>query len=186
MGYSMFDLKVEPRPIFIECPIRFHDFLVGYGNQVMVGYRVNNGTFEGCLMRPKFTIRPAKKADWGQIRTLVWGERLNPTGLNWQRFVVAVNPDQEVIGCAQVKTHRDKSMELASLVVASDYRGTGVARLIIGYLINAHDGDIYLMCRSSLGELYEKFGFKEIAEPAMPKYFRRISRLVRFRAKGRG
>ena len=40
----------------------------------------------------------------------------------------------EVIGCAQIKPHRDGSRELASLVVHPDYRGQGIARRMIQYL----------------------------------------------------
>ena len=126
-----------------------------------------------------FTLRPGTASDVPFIRALVRAARINPTGLDWRRFVVAVTSEGEVIGCGQVKLHRDGSRELASLVVAPAWRGRGVARAIIEHLLATHPGELYLMCRSRLGPLYERFGFRAIDEAEMPKYFRRVSRLAR-------
>ena len=125
-----------------------------------------------------FTIRPANPADFPAIKNLVHAARINPTGLKWPRFVIAENHAGEVIGCGQIKPHKDGSFELASLVVAENYRGQGIARSIVAHLIDNHEGNLYLMCRSSLGEFYKKLGFVPVLEPQMPLYFRRISRLV--------
>jgi N-acetylglutamate synthase-like GNAT family acetyltransferase len=83
-----------------------------------------------------------------------------------------------VIGCGQVKPHRDGSCELASLVVTAEWRGRGVATAIVRHLVNAYTEDLYLMCRSSLRSFYERFGFRALQETEMPVYFRRINRLV--------
>lgn len=69
-------------------------------------------------------------------------------------------------------------MELASIAVTSEWRGKGIARAIIEHLLAAQKGVLYLMCQSSLGPLYEKFGFAVIQEEQMPKYFRRVSKLA--------
>ena len=37
---------------------------------------------------------------------------------------------------------------------------------------------LYLMCESSLGALYEKFGFRAIVYDEMPRYFQRMSKLA--------
>ena len=135
-----------------------------------------------------FTLRPATADDAEAIRWLVHVGQINPTGLDWQRFMVAVSPAGEVIGCGQVKPHRDGSRELASLVVHPDWRGGGVARALIEHLLAVHPGNLYLMCRSVLGPFYEKFGFRIVQPAEMPKYFRRISRLAgvldRLRSEG--
>lgn len=125
-----------------------------------------------------FTLRSATADDAGAINSLVIAGRINPTGLKWQRFVVAVTLDEEMIGCGQVKLHRDGSRELASIVVSPEVRGQGVARAIIEHLLASHSSDIYLMCRASLGPLYEKFDFQAIQQAEMPRYFRRVSRLA--------
>ena len=100
---------------------------------------------------------------------------MNPTGLDWRRFVLGVDSFDEVVACAQIKLHREGSQELASLVVSPDRRGQGIARLILQHLIQHNDGDLYLMCRASLGAFYRKFGFMVISEPEMPPYFQRLS-----------
>ncbi len=127
-----------------------------------------------------FTLRPAQEEDAEVIRDLVIEGKINPTSLAWTRFVVAETAEGQVIGCGQIKPHRDGSMELASIAVTGAWRGRGVARAIIEYLIAGHEGSLYLTCRSTVGELYEKFGFRVLAAEEMPKYFRRISRLVGF------
>lgn len=125
-----------------------------------------------------YTLRPAVERDADAIRELVRGAHLNPTGLDWPRFTVAVTPAQQVVGCVQLKPHRDGSLELASLVVGRDWRGEGVARALIEHLLEAHPGELYLMCRSNLGALYARFGFRPIEGDDLPVYFRRISRLA--------
>lgn len=129
-------------------------------------------------METKITLRKAVKEDQQQIRRLVWGARLNPSGVKWPRFVVGVDSSGEVVACAQVKPHRDGSHELASLVVRPEYRGQGIARLLVEYWIQHHEGDLYLMCRASLGGFYRRFGFEAVVEGDLPPYFRRISRLA--------
>jgi N-acetylglutamate synthase-like GNAT family acetyltransferase len=125
-----------------------------------------------------FHIQPATLEHSNAIRKLVIESGINPTGLDWQRFLVAVTPDGEFVGCGQIKPHADGSMELASIAVTPVRRGRGVARAIIEALLASQAGDLYLMCQSSLGLLYEKFGFHPIAEPEMPTYFRRVSKLA--------
>jgi N-acetylglutamate synthase-like GNAT family acetyltransferase len=125
-----------------------------------------------------FNLRAATEADDPIIRELVHLGRINPTGLHWQRFILAETNEGMVVGCGQIKPHGDGSDELASIVVHSDWRGGGIARMIIEDLVASHPGELYLMCRSELGLLYEKFGFRAIPSEKMPRFFRRISRLA--------
>jgi amino-acid N-acetyltransferase len=125
-----------------------------------------------------FITRPARETDAPQIRSLIHLVRLIPTGLDWKRFVVAVNEQDEMIGCGQLKPHGQDVLELASIAVHPDLQGKGIARAIIERLLKDSPRPLYLMCRSSLGPFYEKFGFQGISYEEMPRYFQRISKLA--------
>lgn len=127
----------------------------------------------------KYSLRAATAGDATAIRSLIYAAHNNPTGLDWRRFVVAVSADGEVIGCGQIKPHKDGSRELASIAVIPVWRGNGVARLIIEHLVAASPGLLYLTCRAGLGSLYEKFGFRSVGEGEMTPYFRRLSHMAK-------
>ncbi len=125
-----------------------------------------------------YTLRPAMAEDAGTIRRIISLVQINPTGLSWKRFVVAVDGNATIIGCGQVKPHKDGSLELASIAVLPEWRGRGVARQIIERLLEQYPGRVYLMCRSPLEPLYRKFGFQAIEYADMPPYFQQISRIA--------
>lgn len=127
---------------------------------------------------PSFTLRPARESESRQIRDLIHLVGINPTGLDWRRFIVAVNERDEMIGCGQLKPHGADILELASLAVYPEHRGKGVARAIVEYLLANSPRPLYLMCASPLGAFYEKFGFRRIPYEEMPHYFQRIVRLA--------
>jgi N-acetylglutamate synthase-like GNAT family acetyltransferase len=126
------------------------------------------------------TIRSARESESRQIVDLIHLVGINPMGLDWKRFVVAVNERDEMIGCGQLKPHGADAdiLELASIAVYPEYRGQGIARAIIEYLLKKSPRPLYLMCESSLGPLYEKFGFRGISYEEMPRYFQRMSKLA--------
>ena len=123
-------------------------------------------------------LRPATESDQHTIRVLVREGGINPMDLDWRHFVVAENEAGEAVAIGQIKTHRDGSPELASIAVRKDQRGQGLARAVIEHLLTLHSGDLYLTCRSNFGPMYEKFGFREIHEEKMPKYFRRLKKVA--------
>src|SRR5215216_7478030 len=125
-----------------------------------------------------YTLRPALKGDFPSIKELIHLGEINPMGVDWKRFVVATNREGEVIGCGQLKPHGKETLELASIAVHPQHRNQGVARAIIEHLLADSSRPLYLMCRSRLESLYEKFGFHAIAYDEMPRYFQRISRLA--------
>ena len=127
-----------------------------------------------------FAVRPAINEDFPAIRALIHAVHINPTGLDWRRFLVAVTPENELLGCGQIKLHGDGSRELASIAVREQARGQGVARKVIEeLLVREPTRPLYLMCRARLRHLYVKFGFHTIGFDEMPPYFRRISRAER-------
>lgn len=126
----------------------------------------------------EFSLRPATEVDFPEIKALIRQVRINPTGLDWRRFTVAVNGPGELIGCGQLKPVPGGLTELASLAVRPAYRRQGVARALIEQLLAEAPRPVYLTCRSSLGPLYEKFGFRVLGSDETPPYYRRLQRLA--------
>jgi N-acetylglutamate synthase-like GNAT family acetyltransferase len=145
----------------------------------------------------EYFLRPAAEADFPEIKALIRQVRINPTGLDWRRFTVAViapvppapaplanGIEAEVarpgrmIGCGQLKPVPGGLTELASLAVRPAYRHQGIARALIEHLLANAPRPVYLTCRSSLGKLYEKFGFRVLEADETPLYYRRLQRLA--------
>jgi len=126
-----------------------------------------------------FILRPAEKNDSTIIKNMVREARLNPTGLDWRRFMVAVSDDGEIVGCGQVKPHRDGIQEIASLVTAKHWRNRGIGSALIEYFQQTHMNTLYLMCLASLGSFYERFGFIRLSVEQMPHFYQRIKRLMK-------
>jgi N-acetylglutamate synthase-like GNAT family acetyltransferase len=123
---------------------------------------------------PPIEIRPATRPDAAVIRDLIHTVKINPLSLDWQRFVLAINPSSEILGCAQIKPHGDGTRELASLAVWPRHQGVGVGRALIHHLLASTQPPVYLTCRSSLRSFYEPFGFQPVDPKDMPPYFKRI------------
>lgn len=125
------------------------------------------------------TLRNATEADQARITAVIREARINPMDLKWENFVVAVDEATgEIVGTGQIKTHRDSSRELASIAVVPEYQGRGLARQIIEHLLAQTAGTLYLTCRSPMGPMYEKFGFREIGVDEMTPYFRRLKKIA--------
>jgi N-acetylglutamate synthase-like GNAT family acetyltransferase len=124
-------------------------------------------------------LRPATPSDSASIRSLIFRVGINPRGLDWRRFLVAVDAGGRLIGCGQVKPHADGSRELASIAVRPSGRRRGLASQIIRRLMTEAGHPLWLMCRSDLAGFYRRFGFVSIEDPQrMPRYFRRVYRLA--------
>jgi N-acetylglutamate synthase-like GNAT family acetyltransferase len=125
----------------------------------------------------EYEIRPALESESTQIKELINLVGINPTGLDWKRFVVAVNENGQVIACGQIKPHGVDIRELASIAAHPEYRGRGLARAVIEMLLRENSRPLYLMCMSHNGPMYEKFGFQVIEGKQLPRYFARIKKL---------
>ena len=125
-----------------------------------------------------YTLRPACEEDFVAIRKLIHQVGINPMGLHWEHFILAVDTEDQMIGCGQIKLHGDGSRELASIAVIEARRSQGVASEIIRHLMNDATGRLYLTCRTRLGPFYKRFGFRVASPNELTPYFRRINRLV--------
>lgn len=104
---------------------------------------------------------------------------INPAGLDWRRFIVAVDESGRVISCGQVKPHGRKGeiLELASIATHPDHRNRGLARKVIEALLERTPRPLYLMCMAHNGPVYENFGFVPLEYHEMPRYFQRIKKV---------
>jgi len=125
-----------------------------------------------------YTLRPARAEDFNAIRKLIHQVGINPMGLHWERFILAVDTEEQMIGCGQIKLHSDGSHELASIAVIEAWRNQGVASVIIHHLMEVDSGRMFLTCRTGLGPFYQRFGFRQATQAELLPYFRRLSRLV--------
>jgi len=124
-----------------------------------------------------YQIRFAQETESAQIKALIYEVGINPTGLDWRRFLVAVDGSGRVIGCGQIKPHGSDVLELASIAVLPEQRGQGIARRIIEQLLAENPRPLYLMCVEHNAAMYEKFGFRAIELDDMPRYFQRMKKL---------
>lgn len=126
-----------------------------------------------------FTLRPAHETESRQIKDLIHLVGNNPMDLNWKRFVVAVNAEERIIGAGQIKPHGKEILELASISVHPEFRGQGIARAVIEYLLNDSPRPLYLTCLSKMEPLYQKFSFVSLPYEEMPRYYQRLSKLAK-------
>lgn len=134
-----------------------------------------------------FRLRPATRSDQAAIRGLIRAVHINPLGIRWRRFILAVDDRGVLVGCGQIKSHADGSRELASIAVVEAWRGRRVASAVINHLMAGASPPLWLTCRPRLIPFYERFGFRPVAPGgSMPPYFRRILRLVRILVRARG
>ncbi|MCX6059389.1 MAG: GNAT family N-acetyltransferase [Chloroflexi bacterium] len=126
-----------------------------------------------------YSLRPALESESAQIKDLINLVGINPMGLDWKRFLVAVNDNGQVIACGQIKPHGQDIRELASIAVDPAHQGKSVARALMQQLLSVTTRPVYLMCISKMENFYIKFGFKTIPYGSMPRYFQRISNIFR-------
>jgi N-acetylglutamate synthase-like GNAT family acetyltransferase len=121
-------------------------------------------------------IRPATEQDQQAIRLLVRGERLNPTGLNWKNFLVAVT-EEDVVGAVQMRKHADGSLELGSLIVRRDMRSRGIGAQLIDALLAAESRPVWMITSAAFAGAYERWDFWPIEARSAPVKVRRNYRM---------
>jgi N-acetylglutamate synthase-like GNAT family acetyltransferase len=126
-----------------------------------------------------YTLRPARETDAAAIKHLIRSVGINPMDLDWRRFVVAVDEQDQLIATGQIKPHhKGEILELASIAVVEEHRGEGLARAVIEHLLKDSPRPMYLTCRSRLQPFYQKFGFRTLPYEEMPRFYQRLSKLA--------
>jgi amino-acid N-acetyltransferase len=117
-------------------------------------------------------VRQAVALDQLAITQLVHSERLNPHGLGWANFVVAI-VGNTLVGAVQMRRHPDGSRELGSLVVSRVHRGQGIAGRLIAALLARHPGTVHVITRHANAAHYQRWGFVVIDTCDAPRSLRR-------------
>jgi len=121
---------------------------------------------------PLIRIESAEREAQAEIRAMIRAGRLNPLGIDWRRFLLAIAEEGEIVGCVQVKQHRGGARELASLYVKPAKRGRGIGSSLIRRVLGQEDPPLWLTCRVRLVAYYERFGFQVVDDvQEMPGYF---------------
>lgn len=106
-------------------------------------------------------IKRARAEDQDAIVALVHGERLNPHGLHWPNFVVAVDGGR-IVGIGQVRPHGARAGEVGSLVVVPEYRGHGLCGRLVERLVAEERRDLFVVTRREAASHYSRWGFARI------------------------
>ena len=120
----------------------------------------------------KITIRTASEYDQEAITALVRSERLNPSDLDWRRFLVATDA-RGLAGPVQLRNHFDGSLELGSLVVRPDTRSRGVAARLIDALMLFARGRVYMITGARFAAHYAHWGFAPVEPTHAPSGIQR-------------
>ena len=124
--------------------------------------------------------RAAHEEDQQVIGAMVRRARLNPADLRWERFVVAER-DGHPVGVAQLRRHRDDTIELASLVVAPEVRRQGVAARMVDALLADERAPVYALIDRRYVEHFARWGFAPVDPGQLPHPLSRgyrVGRLV--------
>jgi N-acetylglutamate synthase-like GNAT family acetyltransferase len=120
-------------------------------------------------MDPTLVIRPATAAEADPVRRLVRAQpRMNPTGLDWRNFVVAVRPDRRVVGCVQLRPAGKGAVELGSLVVDAAERGKGLAARLVTAVLTRTEARVLVVTAAGRAHHYAPWGFRRIRPWAAP------------------
>ncbi|WP_237060289.1 GNAT family N-acetyltransferase [Microbulbifer sediminum] len=89
---------------------------------------------------------------------------------------------QQIIACGCLRRLTDSQL-LAGVAVAPDYRGRGVARLLVDSMAEAYDEQTFTFPYRHLVPFYESVGFVEEGETGQPSAI--LDRLQTYRRQGR-
>ena len=98
---------------------------------------------------PEITVRTARIADMRQVEALVNGfardnlmlpKTYDQLARLFREFVVAVDPEERVVGCGALRVYSDELAEIASLAVDESVHGAGIGRRLVERLLEEGRG----------------------------------------------
>jgi amino-acid N-acetyltransferase len=127
----------------------------------------------------KITVRPARIADMRDveplIRTFANDNLMLPKGLDqlnrsFREFVVAVDEDDFVIGCAALRIYTEDLAEVCSLAVDPAWQRAGVGRKLVERIVEEAQalGLTEVFALTLRPEFFEKLGFGIVVKENFP------------------
>jgi amino-acid N-acetyltransferase len=113
-------------------------------------------------------VRRARPDDQAVITAMVRRARLNPAGLHWEQFVVGER-DGRAVGVAQLRRHRDGTVELASLVVEPGAREHGIATQLVDALLASEMAAVYALIDRRFVDHFARWGFRQVGPSELPR-----------------
>ena len=136
---------------------------------------------QSAAARPAVALRPARQDERWLIARRILREQLDPTKLDWQRFVMAEDTNGALLGFAQMKDWGQGVREFGSLVVEPEARGQGVGGALIAHFVTEFPHPIYLFCGGHNVAYYLRFGFRRLKkEGEVPGPLQRKWRTAQF------
>lgn len=127
------------------------------------------------------SLRPARREERWLIARRILREGLDPTKLDWRRFVMAEGADGAILGFAQMKEFATGTREFGSLVVEPEVRGQGIGGALVAHFLAEFPRPIYLFCGLHNVSYYRRFGFRRLpADVELPEALQRKWRMARF------
>jgi predicted N-acetyltransferase YhbS len=113
----------------------------------------------------KLEFGPASDEDVPAIEKMLAENDWGVQRYEWGRWLVA-RDGSEIVGAIHV-ADVDGALYLDDVLVTEERRGAGIGSRFMRILLD--DRDVYLACHDIRIAFYERLGFTEIAESALPK-----------------
>lgn len=128
---------------------------------------------------PDVTVRTARISDMRQVEALVNSfardnlmlpKSYDQLARLFREFVVAVDPDDRVVGCGALRVYSQELAEIASLAVHESAHGAGIGRRIVEQLIDeARSLGLTTVFALTLQEgFFQRLGFAVVARENFP------------------
>ena len=142
-----------------------------------IGFARLSNSAVACASGDGMLFRTGKPKDAGLISATMLRMKMNPLGINHERFLVATDSGGATLGFGQIRNLGDRGdlFELASLYVQEDERGRGVGTELVRRLLTAHEaagrslGALFLLTLEPTTPFYEALGFRVADANEVPK-----------------
>ncbi|MBX3049944.1 MAG: GNAT family N-acetyltransferase [Caldilineaceae bacterium] len=114
--------------------------------------------------RRSLCLRPASREERWLIVRRILREKLDPTKLDWRKFVVAEDANGAILGFAQMKDWGQGVREFGSLVVEAESRGQGIGGKLLAHFLDEFPRPVYLFCGGHNVAYYLRFGFRRLKQ----------------------